>query len=137
MPARALPPPEPLRKLRAICLGLPEVQEQPAWAGIRWCIANKNFAHALTIEDGWPPAYAAAACVAGPAGVLTFRFDRRRTGAQRFERRPFFKPVWFDNIAGLLLDDETDWDEVEALVTESYAVLAPKRLRARLDRGGA
>jgi len=31
------------------------------------------------------------------------------------------------------LTDDTDWDEIGELVTESYRLLAPKKLIARLD----
>ena len=44
---------------------------------------------------------------------------------------PFFKPVWFRDIVGLVLPADpaaVDWDEVAELVTESYRLLAPKRL---------
>ena len=34
----------------------------------------------------------------------------------------------------MVLDARVDWDEVESLLTESYCVLAPKRLVALLDR---
>jgi hypothetical protein len=30
----------------------------------------------------------------------------------------------------MVLDDDTDWEEVRELVTESYCVLAPKKLVA-------
>jgi hypothetical protein len=32
-----------------------------------------------------------------------------------------------------LLTDDTDWEEIRELVTESYRVLAPKKLTALLD----
>ena len=35
---------------------------------------------------------------------------------------------------GMVLDGDTDWDEVRELVTESFCVLAPKMLIARIDR---
>jgi hypothetical protein len=41
--------------------------------------------------------------------------------------------VWFSDLVGLRLDGTVDWDEVNELVTESYRVLAPKALVARLD----
>ena len=31
------------------------------------------------------------------------------------------------------LTDDTDWDEIRELVTESYRILAPKKLSALLD----
>jgi hypothetical protein len=35
----------------------------------------------------------------------------------------------------MVLDDDTDWDEVAELVTESYLYCAPQKLRRLLDRG--
>ena len=64
--------PEVLVRIRLVCLDLPEVTEEIAWTGVRWCVGKKNFAHVLNIADGWPPAYAKAAGTAGPACVLTF-----------------------------------------------------------------
>jgi hypothetical protein len=31
------------------------------------------------------------------------------------------------------MTDETDWDEIRELVTDSYRILAPKKLTALLD----
>jgi hypothetical protein len=36
-------------------------------------------------------------------------------------------------IVGVWLTDDTDWEEIRELVTESYRVLAPKKLTALLD----
>ena len=47
---------------------------------------------------------------------------------------PFFKPVWFRDIVGLTITDGVDWVEVAELVTESYCLLAPKQLAARVGR---
>ena len=33
---------------------------------------------------------------------------------------------------GVLLTDDTDWEEIRELVTESYRILAPKKLTALL-----
>lgn len=123
-----------LGKLRAICLGLPDVDEERAWVGTRWCVRKKNFAHVLMIDRGWPPAYARAVGLDGPACVLTFRLPRIKLNEPRFERMPFFRPVWFANIAGLLIDNSADWDEVELLLVQSYCALAPKKLVALVDR---
>jgi len=120
-------------KLRAICLGLPDAYEEAAWAGIRWRIRKHTFAHVLTIDAGWPPAYAQAAHHDGPLTVLTFRLPVVRLESPRFARAPFFKPVWFADIAGIALDGRTDWDEIEGLLTESYRVLAPKKLAVLVE----
>lgn len=119
---------EILARLRAICLGLPEVYEETAWAGTRWCVAKKNFAHAIAVDGGWPPAYAEAARHAGPITVLTFRLPIARLEAPKFRREPYFKPVWFADILGLRLEPDADWDEIEERLIESYCVLAPRKL---------
>jgi len=40
--------------------------------------------------------------------------------------------VWFPNIAGVVIGATTDWEEVADLIRDSYRVLAPKRLIARM-----
>lgn len=132
-PQSALPPRDVLARLRLVCLELPEASEESAWEGIRWCVRGKNFAHVLMITDGRPEAYARAAGTDGPACVLTFRLAREACAAARFRRAPFFRPVWFPNIAGLIVDARTDWDEVEALLKDSYRVLAPKKLATLVE----
>ena len=120
-----------LTRLRTICLELPETHEEQAWVGTRWMIRKKNFAHVLVIASGWPPAYARAAESDGPITVLTFR-SGARLEASRFSRAPYFKPVWWPDIAGVVIDAGTDWDEVADLITGSYRLLAPKKLAAQI-----
>jgi hypothetical protein len=122
-----------LARLRLVCLELPEVVEEQAWAGIRWCVRRKNFAQVLMIHEGWPPAYSRAASTRGPACVLTFRLSRENCAALRFRRAPFFRPPWFPNIAGVLLDEQSDWDEIDTLLRVSYRVLAPRKLAAFIE----
>jgi hypothetical protein len=50
---------------------------------------------------------------------------------------PFFLLGWGRDAVGMVLDDDTDWEEVAEIVTESYCVLAPKKLVALVDRPGA
>ncbi|MCU1485755.1 MAG: hypothetical protein JWN67_2501 [Actinomycetia bacterium] len=121
-----------LERVRVLCMALPEVVEEQAWVGTRWTIRKKNFAHVVDIVDGHPPAYAEAAS-ATDATVLTFRSSPSELDALANAGPPFFKPVWFTDIVGLVLDDRTDWSEVAELVTESYRILAPNRLRTLLD----
>ena len=99
-------------RVRPVCLALPDVVEEAAWVGTRWTVRKKNFAHVVHIDDGWPAAYARAAATDGPATVLTFRADGPDLDALREAGPPFFKPVWFDDIVGMILDAGTDWDEV-------------------------
>lgn len=139
MPERPDVPDEILAELRAACLALPDAYEEPAWTGTRWCVRKKNFAHVVAVADGWPPVYARelpdeAAADDGPTYVLTFRSDGDELDVLTVAGPPFFRPPWAPNVIGMVVDAATDWDEVAELVTESYCVMAPKKLVALLDR---
>jgi hypothetical protein len=127
-------PAEFLSRLRPICAGLPEAYEEQAWVGTRWRIRRHTFAHVVMIESGWPPAYARAAGSDGPITVLTFRSSGPGLEILRRASHPFFSPRWAPDVIGMVLDPGTDWEEVADLVTESYCVLAPKRLVALVDQ---
>jgi hypothetical protein len=127
-------PPEILDQLRQVCLGLPETYEEPAWVGIRWRIRKRTFAHVLTADPDHQMAYAEAAAIDGPTCVLTFRSPGDEIDALVTSGYPFFKPDWGADVVGMVLDDGVDWAEVRELLTESYCVLAPKRLAAQVDR---
>ena len=125
-------PAEFLDRLRVICAALPEAYEEPAWVGRRWRIRTRTFAHIVTVESGWPPAYVRAAGSSGPATVLTFESSGDELLALTHCGHPFFKPPWRASVIGTFVDGDTDWSEIGELVTESYLLLAPKRLAAQL-----
>ena len=52
----------------------------------------------------------------------------------RHAGHPYVYAGWGRDVVGLVLDGDTDWDEVTELLTESYCVLAPQKLVALLDR---
>lgn len=122
-----------LSRLGEICLALPDAFEEDAWTGVRWCVGTRNFAHMVSVEEGSPPAYAAAAKTDGPAVVVTFRTSDPHRYSNGGDIAPFFWPGWFPNMVGVVVDDSTDWDELGALIEQSYRVLAPKRSVAALD----
>ena len=121
-------------RLRSVCLALPETHEESAWVGTRWRIRKKTFAHVLTIDAGWPPGYARAVATDGPATVLTFESSGPELAALSEAGYPFFKPPWRPTVVGMLLADGLDWHEVAELLTESYCVLAPKKLVELVER---
>jgi hypothetical protein len=127
-------PAEIVAELRSVCLGLPETYEEQAWAGTRWRIRGRTFAHVLEIESGWPPAYARAAETNGPSWVLMFRAAGPELDVLRSTGRPFFAPKWRADEVGMILPEGIDWKEVAELLTESYCVVAPKRLSESVDR---
>jgi predicted DNA-binding protein (MmcQ/YjbR family) len=112
-----------LAELRSVCLGLPEAFEEQAWTGRRWRIRKRTFAHVLTIDSA-----------DGPVTVMTFRSSGEELGVLQRSGHPFFRPGWGNDVVGMVLDGDTDWSEVAELVTESYCVMAPKKLAAQVDR---
>jgi hypothetical protein len=72
-----------------------------------------------------------SASKAVPLIVLRARPDER--AALLSLGRPYFAPRAGSDRIGVLLTDDTDWEEIHQLVTESYRVLAPKKLTELLD----
>jgi hypothetical protein len=116
-------PGDVVAELRSVCCGLPEAVEEQAWAGTRWRIRRRTFAHVLTIDSD-----------DGPVTVMTFRAAGPELDALRRAGHPFFQPDWGSDVVGMVLDAGVDWDEVSELLTESYCVLAPKKLVDLVDR---
>jgi hypothetical protein len=116
-------PEDVVAELRTICLGLPETYEEQSWAGRRWCVRKRNFAHVLALE-----------APDGPNTILSFRSAPPELDVLHLAGHPFFKPGWGTNVVGMVLDAATDWAEVAELLTESYCVLAPKKLAAQVAR---
>ena len=127
-------PAEVLARLRAVCLGLPESYEEPAWVGTRWRIRKRTFAHVLAIDSEWPSAYVRAMRPDGPVTALTMRSPIPELDALTSAGHPFYRPDWGPNVLGMIVDADTDWVEVAELVTESYCIQAPKRLAAQVER---
>jgi YjbR len=112
-----------LAAVRSRCLRLPEVVERPAWAGTQWRVRNRTFAHVLAVDFA-----------DGAVTVITFRSTGEELEMLRRSGHPFFRPAWGVGAVGMVLGPDVDWDEVGELLTESYCVLAPKKLVAQIDR---
>lgn len=121
-------PYELIARLRLLCLAFPEAYEEPAWTGTRWRVRARTFAHALTITNGWPPAYARAASTDEPAHVVMLRSTGAELDMLRHAGHPFFATPWRSDEIGMNLTTDTDWIEVAELITESYRTRAPRRL---------
>lgn len=65
---------------------------------------------------------------------MTFRSSGPELDALSNAGHPFFVPVWWPDIVGMVLEPGVDWDEVAELLTESYCVLAQKKLVEMVDR---
>ena len=113
-----------LERLRERCLALPDAWEEQAWAGRRFIVRKRNFAHVFAMCDERGDV----------STLLAFRSPDEERDALVATGHPFFLLGWGRNAVGMVLDDGTDWDEVQEIVTESYCVLAPKKLVALVDR---
>jgi hypothetical protein len=68
-----------------------------------------------------------------PVPLLVLRVDPDDREALLSIGHPFFASRAGRDRIGVLLTDDTDWEEIRELVTESYRVLAPKKLIELLD----
>ena len=103
--------------------------------GTRWLVRKRTFAHVLPIDEDSPPSLSKVRAVAQlPVTVVTFRSVGQELRALRGAGYPFFYAGWGRDVVAMALDAGTDWDEVRELLTESYCVLAPEKLRAQVDR---
>lgn len=124
-----------LDRVRSICLALPEAYEEPAWIGVRWRVRERTFAHVFTVDDDSTSVLRDVFDLHGEATAVTFRVEANELLALREQGHPFYYAGWGRDVIGMHLNDDTDWDEVEELLTDSYCVLAPKKLVSRLRAG--
>lgn len=115
-------PDEYVAHVRAAAMALPDAIEEKAATGIRWRIRNNTFAQVLGVEGD------------EPVVALVFRSEGEDLDVLREVGHPFFSLPWGRGAVGMVLDNDTDWDDVGELVTDSYCVQAPKKLVALVER---
>ena len=123
-----------LDRLRPICLGLPETSEEPAWIGVRWRIRTRTFAHVYTVDPKRHQVYARTVGTEEPLCVMTFRAPPEELAGLVGGGYPFFRAPWGTDVVCLVFGESVDWTEVGELLTDSYCVLAPKKLAALVGR---
>ena len=111
-----------VERLRSL-LDFPECVEEAAWTGVSWRVGAATVAHVFGGED--------------QLFRITFRADADEVMAFSHLGPPYFRASWGRNVVGLLLDDDTDMDELAELLTDSYCIQAPVELAARIARPGA
>lgn len=87
------------------------------------------------IDEGWPPAYAAAARPDAPRCVPTFRSPLPQLDVHAYTWEPFFRPRWFADSVGMKPEGGSDRDEIAGLIRVSCCRLAPRKLAAQLQSG--
>jgi hypothetical protein len=118
-------------RIRTICLALPEVAVRVDYSLTRtrstaqsFDIRRKSFCLLVAMESS----------TGKSRPLLVLRADPDEREALLSIGHPFFLPrrAGRDRV-GVWLTSDTGWDEIRELVTESYRILAPKKLTALLD----
>jgi hypothetical protein len=123
-------PADIVERVRALCLALPEVTVR-----IDESISSaRSTAQSFDIRRR---SFCLLVAREGPAGkpvpLLVLRADPDERKALLALGRPFFASRTSRDRIVVVLGDDTDWNEIRELVTESYRILAPKKLTALLD----
>jgi hypothetical protein len=116
--------PDRLERLRRTCLALPEATEKVAWGDPTWRVRNRIFAMQKGNYEGGRP----SVWLKAEAGVQEMLVDG---DPDRFFVPPY---VGQKGWVGVHLDcKRIAWAMLEELIEQSYRLIAPKRLAARLD----
>ena len=123
-------PEDIFERVRALCLSLPEVTvrvdgslTRTRSAAHSFDIRRRSFCLLVAWEDP----------TGKPVTLLVLRAGPDEREALLSIGHPFFASRAGRDRIGVLLTDDTDWEEIRELVTESYRILAPKKLTALLD----
>jgi len=111
-----------VRRVRAACAHLPEAYEEQPFLRVRWRIRGRTLADVVTVDRA-----------EGPITCMYVHSAEPELSALVASGDPFY-PGWGGGLVAMVLreDGTTDWDEVKELVTDSYCLLAPKKLIALL-----
>jgi hypothetical protein len=114
---------DPLDRLRALCLALPEVTERVSHGEPTWFVRGKRTF--VMFADRHHDDRLAFWCAAPPGAQQ----QMVETEPERFFRPPYVGPRgWL----GVRLDVTADWDEIAEIVVDAYRTIAPPKLIAQL-----
>ena len=117
--------PEIIERLRAVCMALPEVTERLSHGEPTWFVRDKKVF--VQSSDHHHDDRLGFWCAA-PPGVQQ---ELVETEPERFYRPPY---VGGRGWLGVYLDvPDVDWDEIAAIVTDAYRVIAPAKLVELLE----
>jgi predicted DNA-binding protein (MmcQ/YjbR family) len=112
-----------MERMRAICLPLPEAEESEAFDAPTFKIRNKNFAM-LHQPDGRTSVWCKATMEAQQALIHS---EPKRYYSPPYVGHKGWVAAWLD------ADVDPDWEEIDEIITESYRLIAPKRLVKAMD----
>jgi predicted DNA-binding protein (MmcQ/YjbR family) len=119
---------DPLGRLRAVCLALPEAVEKISHGEPTW-FAGKGKVFAMLDDHHHGAAHLSVWLPAAP-GV--------QQGLIEQDPKRFFRPAYVGSSGwvGVVLDDRPDWGMVAWLVERAYRLVAHPRLAAQLPPSG-
>ena len=115
-----------LARLRAICMGFPEVTERPSHGEPTWFVRGKSSFVTYWGDGHHSDEFPHLWCAAPPGA----QGELVEAEPERFFRPPY---VGGRGWLGVRLDVPVDWDEMAGICEEAYRTVAPKTLVARLD----
>jgi hypothetical protein len=116
---------DPLERVRAACLALPEVTERLSHGSPTWFVRGKK-TFVMYLDDHHGDGRLALWCAA-PAGLQEELVDQE---PERFFRPPY---VGHRGWIGVRLDRDPDWDEIATICEDAFRQVAPKTLVRALD----
>lgn len=112
-----------IKRLREVCLALPEAFEKEAWGECTFRVAGGNM-FAMTDHNHHGSGHVAV-WVKAPPLVQEILVN---SDAKRFFVPPYLGPKGW---VGVRLDYEVDWDEIAGILRDGYLMSAPKRSGGR------
>jgi hypothetical protein len=109
-----------LTRLRQICFALPETSERLSHGAPSFFVHDKK-CFLMLLDNHHGDGRFAIWCAAPPGNQELLI----AANADRFFRPPY---VGHRGWLGMLLDAGVDWDELEGIVEDAFASVAPKRL---------
>ena len=113
-----------LKRLREVCLALPEAFEKEAWGECTFRVASGSM-FAMTDNNHHSSGHFAI-WVKAPPMVQEILVN---SDAKRFFIPPYMGPKGW---VGVRLDSKVNWDEVAGILKDGYLMSAPKRLSGRV-----
>lgn len=117
-----------LSRLTTLCLALPEARREDAGPHAAFRVRTRTFAYYLNDHHG-----------DGMVAVSLKTSMELQTVLIAADPARFYRPAYLGPRGWIALRLDTpslEWAEVAALVTDSYRLVAPKRLAARVAAGG-
>ncbi|NRA03689.1 MAG: MmcQ/YjbR family DNA-binding protein [Myxococcales bacterium] len=123
-PRRPVTRPAVLKKIRTLCLSLPETTEKEAWGGPTFRVKDKMFAMYMDNHHG-----------DGRVALWCKAIADARDAVAAADPERFFVPPYVGarGWLGVRLDKRIGWKRITEIVEHAYRLTAPKRLAAALD----